>query len=487
LKNEDAKVRGYAAFALGRIGKPAEPVADALIENAFDEDPLVRRATLRALRAIDPPLEKTMPVVIRILEEGDMALIIPALKSLAEQGKDAVPRLRKALEHEEAQYWACVVLTDIGPDAASAAGDIAKVLKAKDPDTRLQALLALGSIGEPAKDVAPAILEVADGDEYPHVRYAAVYALGGIGTDDAADEKLKGWIKSDDEFLRVVSAWAVGRNNPDDQEIVGEAVATFVKAFESDSVDVRRAAARAMVEFDVDRETVAPLLVKALQDEDDTVVANAIDALSTFGPRALEHVDDGLANKELRHYVLLLIGRMGAEAASAVPALVDALGKAGDTPEDIEFIREAQIAISAIGPAAKAAVPELIKSVGSKNDEVSASACYALGKMGEAARSAIPALQRAEDSESLVVQAASVFALWQIQPERPERRLKANALLLTALDSNREIARAGAATMLGELGTVGAKTKEKLTQVSQNDEVARVRQAAAEALKKLEG
>jgi HEAT repeat protein len=262
-------------------------------------------------------------------------------------------------------------------------------------------------------------------------------------------------------------------------------VATIVKAFESDNVDVRRAAARAMVEFNGDPKTVAPLLVKALQDEDDTVVANAIAALSALGPRALEQIDNALANKQLRHYALRLIGRLGPEAASAVPAVIDALGKAGDAPDDIEFIREAQIALSAIGPAAKAAIPALIKSVGSENDEISASACYALGKMGDAARAAIPALQRAEESESLVVQAASVFALWQIQPTRPARRLKATVLLVKALDSDRELVRAGAATMLGELGTVGATAKEKLQQVSENDDAQIVREAAAEALKKL--
>lgn len=485
LKDENSKVRAYAAFALGRIGKPAMPAADALIKNAFDEDPLVRRATLRALRAIDPPQEKTLPIVIRILEEGDVSAIIPALTTLAEEGKDAVPRLRKALEHEQAQYWACVVLADIGPDAASAVKDIANVLKAKDPDTRLQALVALGNIGEPSKDVTPVILDVAKADKFPHVRYAAVYALGTIGTNDAVDKELRGWMKGDDAFLRVVSAWALGRNNPDNKKILGDAVAVIVKGFESDDVDVRRAAARAMVEFDVDRETVAPLLVKALQDEDETVVANAIAALSAFGPRALQHIGDGLANKELRHYAVMLIGRMGPEATSAVPALVDAIGKAGNTPEEIEFVREAQLALSAIGSGAKAAVPTLIKAVGSEHDEISASACYALGKMGEAARAAIPALQRAEDNESLVVRATSVFALWQIQPGRPARRLKATALLVKALDDDRVLVRAGASRMLGELGTVGATAKARLKEVSENDDAELVRQAATEALKNL--
>lgn len=487
LKDENPKVRGYAAFALGRIGKAALPAADALIANAFDKEPLVRRATLRALRAIDPPQEKTLPLVIKILEQGDMSVIIPALHSLAAEGKDAVPRLRNALKHEKAQYWACVVLADIGPDAAPAVGEIRDVLKSKDPDTRLQALVALGDIGKASRPALPAILEVAGSDKFEHVRYAAIYALGKIGTSDTVDAKLEAWMKSDDPFLRVVSAWALGRNNLDDKAVVGRAVKLIVESFKSDDVDVRRAAARAMVEFDADPQLVGPLLVQALNDEDDTVVANAIAALAAFGPKALDHIDNALANKGLRHYALLLVARLGAEAASAVPAIVTALEKATDSEEDIEFTREAHFALSQIGPAGKSAIPQLMKALGSEHDEVSASASYALGKMGPAAVGAIPALQRATSNESLVVRAASVFALWQIQPGNRTRRITARALLLKALDEERPLVRAGAATMLGELGSKDSAVTNKLAKLRDEDEETLVRQAATEALKKLAG
>ena len=487
LKDKDPKVRGYAAFALGRIGKPALPAADALIANAFDEEPLVRRATLRALQAIDPPQEKTLPVVIKILEQGDMSVIIPALRSLAAEGKEAVPRLRKALKHKEAQYWACVVLADIGPDAAPAVGDIRDVLKSEDPDTRLQALVALGDIGKASRVAIPTILAVAEGDKFEHVRYAAVYALGRIGANDAAEAKLHIWMKSEDPFLRVVSAWALGRNNLDDKGIVESTVKLIVDSFKSDDVDVRRAAARAMVELDADPQLVGPLLVEALNDKDDTVVANAIAALAAFGPKALDHVDDALADKELRHYALLLLARIGADAASAVPALVSALKQANDNPEDIEFTREAHFALSQIGPAGKMAIPQLIKALGSEHDEVSASASYALGKMGPAARASIPALQRAASSKSLLVRAASVFALWQIQPGNRTRRIRARVLLLKALDEDRALVRAGAATMLGELGSKDDEVTTRLIGLRDNDEVELVQRAAAEALKKLEG
>jgi HEAT repeat protein len=227
------------------------------------------------------------------------------------------------------------------------------------------------------------------------------------------------------------------------------------------------------------------LLVKALEDKDPAVVANAIAALASLGPKALTHIDDALANKGLRHYAVRLIARLGGEADAAVPALIEILGKQTNSPEDVEFTREAHFALSAIGPAAKDAIPVLVKALASNDEEAAASAAYALGKIGDEARAAVPALQRAEGSESVIVQAASVFALWQIQPSNPARRIKATSLLVKALDDERDLVRAGAATMLGDLGSVGERATNKLKEVREKDAVDFVRQAADEALKKM--
>ena len=295
-------------------------------------------------------------------------------------------------------------------------------------------------------------------------------------------------MKSDDEFGRTISAWALARTNPTNKELVAEAVDLIVNAFKSEDVHVRQAAARAMVEFEVDHEIVAPLLIKALEDKDQTVVANAIAALASLGPKALAHVDDALANKGLRHYAVRLIARLGREADAAVPALIDVLGKQTNSPEDVEFTREAHFALSAIGPGAKEAIPVLVKALASNDEEVAASAAYALGKIGAEARAAVPALQRAEGSESVIVQAASVFALWQIQPGNPARRIKATSLLVKALEDERDLVRAGAATMLGDLGAVGARATNKAIEKLEKtnaEEMARKQLAADEALKKI--
>lgn len=487
LQSKDTKLRAYSAFALGRIGQDAISATDGLIETAFDSDPMVRRSSIRALQRIDPPFEKTMPLIMRILDTGDMSVIMPALNSLAQEGERAVPRLIRALSRKQARYWACLALSEMGPAAAAAVPELQKVLvDEQDPDTRLQALVAIGEIGDAANAAVPTILGLLEKEEFSNVRYAAVFALGKIGGTDASRTALRESLDSDDEFLRTVSAWALARGNPDDKELVGRAVTLLVGAFESDDVNVRRAAARAIVEFDVEPSLVAPALVDALRDSDDTVVANAIDALVQLGPKALAHVDSSLNNEELRHYSVRLIARLGSDGIGAVPALIEAINKSGQSEDDREFVREAQFAISMIGADAKQAIPTLVKSLSSEDERVVASASFALGKIGPAAIGAVPQLRSLLSNESTLVRLASVRALLEIQPGQRQLAAIAAPQLIQALSNERDLVRAEAASALGELGDLGRRAIPSLQKLL-DDDSASVREAAAEALKKLEG
>ncbi len=486
LGDEDSSVRAYSAFALGRIGKPAEPAVDLLIKNAFDTQLLVRRASIRALRLIDPPTEKTMPLVLEILEKGDMDVIMPALHTLAEEGKAAVPRLRKALQHEKAQNWACIVLAEIGPDAAEAVPELTELVGHKDPDVRMQAILALGEIGSASEPAVPSIIKTLKEDEFTNVRDAAAYALGKIKAKGPAEDALREALSSSDELLRTISAWALARTNPDDKELVDRAVRMIVEAFKSKDVAVRRAAARAAVEFDIAPQLIAPALVDALKDKDQTVVANAIDALSAMGPKALKNIDSAIANKELRHYAVRLVARIGPEGEAAVPALVKELGKKIENDDDAEFIREAQFALAQIGPNARDAVPALVKSLASDRDDINASAAFALGRIGPEARAAVPALRIAMASDKSIVKLASLRALMQIQPGQRQLAVAAVPLLMKALDAEQELIRVEAATALGEFGQLAKPAVARLKEL-EKDESQVVREAAADAVKKIGG
>lgn len=483
LQHENAKVRGYAAFALGRIGASAGPSVDKLIETAFDKDPLVRRAAMRAVRAIDPPPEKTLPLVVKLLEEGDPALVVQVLHSLAEQGKDAVPRLRAALKHERAAYWACLVIADIGPDAAETVPELTDVLRHADPDVRLQAALALGAIGHAAQAAAPAMVNVLEKDEFSHVRLAAIYALAEMRAEgDTDDQALERLTKNDDQFLRMLSSWALARLHPDDPAVVKRAVEQLVAGLESDDNGVQSAAGRALVDLKAPPEIAGPALVAALQDDDPAVIGNALDALAALGPKVLDRLIPALQNKELRRFAVGVLQRLGPQAAPAVPALAEILASPDADPE---LRREVQLALAAIGPEAKATVPSLIESLSSPESDVQASAAYALGKIGPGAAGAAPKLRELFASDDERIQRVATWALIRILPNDAQLIARAVPLLIGGLQNERELVRLEAAVALGDLGAAAKGAIEPLKKLL-TDESPSVRAAAAEAIGKLE-
>lgn len=485
LADEVPQVRAYAAFALGRIGKAAEPATEKLIVLVFDKEVLVRRAALRAMRQIGPPQEKTLPIVEKLLQETDRSLILPALETLAEAGKEAVPRLRVWLKNKTMAHWACVVLAELGPDAADAVPDLIPVLKAEEPETRLQALIALGNIGVGAQSAAPAVVELLEKDPFEGVRYAAVYALVQLGQrNEAVNAALAAAAEHKDPLLKLLGIWGLARLNPTDEQLARAATEAIVADLQSKNEQLRRAAARALCEFHGPPELVRPALLAALKDGDPEVVGHVLDALAALGPQALPKIENALQNKEVRHFATRVIHRLGANAAPAVPALVAALQQPVENEDDAMFRKEVQLSLAAIGPAAQPAVPELIKSLDADDQEIRGTACYALGKIGPDARDAArPLVQKIRQSDE-VGKTAMVWALLQIVPRSERLVAFAAPLLIEALNSDREVVRAEAASALGDLGDPAKPAVPRLKQLLE-DESPMVRKAAAAALKKL--
>jgi HEAT repeat protein len=485
LSDQESQVRAYAAFALGRMGKAAEPALERLVETAFDSDVVVRRESIRAVRRIEPPIEKVVPLLTRILEESEPAVILPALQTVARDGKEALPRLREFLKHDKLCYWAAVVVADIGPDAAEAVPELTELLGHEGPEVRLQALVALGEIGAASKPAIPAILAALDGDEFGGVRYAAAYAIGRIGEkDDNIQKSLYKAARDDDPILEVLALWALARLNPEKERGVRYAAERMAAALKSDNPDLRRAAARALAEFDAPEDVVAPVLVDALEDADPQVVGNALDAIASLGPKILDKVGNALKDEQRRHHAVRVIYRMGQDAAPAVPALVEALGEEAEDEDDVQFRCEVQFALSALGPAAVAAVPQLIESLSSDDKEVRGTACFALGKIGPDAKQAVPAIQQRLSELDEADKVAFGWALLKILPGDQDTAATVAPLLISALNHEMPLVRAEAATALGQLGDLAKSALPRLQELL-NDPSAEVRDAAGQTLKRL--
>jgi HEAT repeat protein len=109
-----------------------------------------------------------------------------------------------------------------------------------------------------------------------------------------------------------------------------------------------------------------------------------------------------------------LLGAFGADAKTAVPALVKAL----ETTHDLDwgFQAKAAGALGMIGPEAREAVPALIRTLQSGEPGLRSSAAFALSRIGPDAKSAVPSLLRALQDQNEEVRHNAKQALEQIDP-----------------------------------------------------------------------
>lgn len=481
LASEEAKVRTYAAFALGRIGQAAVPAVPALMKAFTDADPMVRRAVVEAIPRIDADREQLLDLFIQAMEDADPAVVVPALSTLAERGEKAVPAMIRALENEKSCYWACLVLSDIGPQAAEAVGPLGQLLDHEDPEVRMHAVLTLGEIGPAAQSAVPAIVARLAGDDQHCVRLAAVYTLGKIGPAEGVPSAIRAAGRENkDPVFRTVAAWAMLNVLPDDENVAKLAAAVFVKGLESEDANVRATAARAIAESEVAVDVVGPALIAALENAEGEVLAQALDALAGVGPSIAGRLVKALDDERKRPFAFHVLYRLGPEAKAVVPELIEAL----DTDDPV-MLAEIQFLLGAIGPASAPAVEALIESLASDDLDVCASACFALGKIGKEAAAAETHLHKLLENEEDHACTAAVWALVQIAPQSEDVLAKAIPLLIEGLgDMEREIKRIEIARVLGQLGSAAEEAVPAL-ETALEDESPRVRAAAADAIEKI--
>ncbi|TWT39018.1 HEAT repeat domain-containing protein [Blastopirellula retiformator] len=480
LDDPDAEVRAYSAYAIGEIGEKALPAVPALIQKITDKEAIVRRAAMGAVRKLPTDPNETLPLIANILDDADPSVVVPALHTLAEAGKKSLPVLKKALTTERGAYWACLIAGEMGPEAASAAPNLAEVLKShKDPDTRMQAAVALGQIGAGAKPAVGQLAAALEADDSMAVRYASAYALGVI-KDPASETALESASNSDDEFMHMLGEWGVARLHPEDQEAVEHAVEDLVEGMKSKNANVRAAAARCLTELDAPREMVAPVLLKALTDTDPTVVVHFREAIVSLGAKATPRLAKALEIEGLRMHALAILRRLGPDAKAAVPALIETL-----KVDDPQVQSEAMMVLGGLGAAAAPATDDIAKFLDSPTAGLQQSALYALGSIGPTAKATIPQIAPLLDSDVEFTKVAAGWAIAHIDSTSPAAA-KATPVLTAALTEGSDLVRLEAAKSLGMLGKQAASAKAALTKAANEDSSDAVRAAAAEALTKVQ-
>ena len=444
----DPEIKQYAILALGDIGASANSAVPALKNALADEDQGARFDVAKALWRIERQPDDVIPVFAAVLENGD----------------------------DSERYEAAEQLKEMGPWAAPAVPALIKALRDEDWANRSNVAEALGEVGPKAVNAIPALTKALQNDEDSIVQSNAAEALGKIG-------------------------------NPN-------AIPILISALENEDDSVRRSAVDALEGFGHKAKTAVPALVRAVKNDkaNGWVAASALGAIDAEGistPVLIEAL--GNSNSRMRRFAAIGLRLIGPKAAAAEKTLHDGLrdgdlgariaaaraywsvsGKADDAVRALRSVIRASDrwhvqmwaanALAEIGPAAKAAVPELIACLRSDTRYVVTSSAEALGLIGPDAASVAPGLTALlEDSDDDYTRVCIAQALWRIN--RSENSLP---VLQDALKNSGDfMAVSRAVQAIGEIGPQAKGSAPLLRSLLKHSD-SFVRDAAAKALKQIE-
>ena len=151
----------------------------------------------------------------------------------------------------------------------------------------------------------------------------------------------------------------------------------------STDLEPRRTAAERLARMAEDAAPAAAALVRACGDADEQVREHAVAALEDLGPPPTAAVPGlvGLVDHPhplVGYWATTLLGRAGADAASAVPALTKCL----DSRADLAVRQRAAWALGQVGPSATAACETLRRAASQSDERLARLASEALAAIG---------------------------------------------------------------------------------------------------------
>jgi HEAT repeat protein len=252
-----------AIQALGGYGPAAAPAVPELIRALRDDDRRVRWFAAEALGLIGPDASAAVPPLIEALRCPDVAK-----SDAADNGV--------AMREAPIRLIAAVALGKIGPAARAAVPNLIAAMSGPDSRVRCEAARALGRIGPPARPAIPLLLRLAAGRSGGSLAQCASEALVRLKADTRPF--LVRALEDGDTHTRLAALQILA------QQEAPMPIGGLLRCLGDPDGDVRIAAAGALANAS-DRAEVAraiPRLLRALDDDRDDVSDAARNALAAI-------------------------------------------------------------------------------------------------------------------------------------------------------------------------------------------------------------
>lgn len=263
------------------------------------------------------------------------------------------------------------------------------LLENEDARVRGKALEMLAGMGKAARRVRPAIRTAAT-DPAPEVRAGALAALSRLGHKDEDLDVIAAGLRDENLYVRGSAAAALGARGPS----AGSSAPALAERLyaEGEVFGVKVSVLRALAAMGPAAKVALPTVIRFVGDGKQGQIGReaGVKALGVVGrghKEALAALRSALRGGELRVAAARALTAWGPAAAPALPELKMALR--GD---DAMLRWRALQTVTAIGPAAKSARPLLEKALVRPGRDLRLEAARALGAIKDPA--AIPALEK---------------------------------------------------------------------------------------------
>jgi len=291
-------------------------------------------------------------------------------------------------EDKEACRRAAAALGQIGPAAKDAVPLLAKALESPSLEVRHFAVDALGRIGPNAGDSVTAIVTEVDIPE-DHINYAALTrfrryaakALGRIG-DQGAVPVLEKTLENEDPLYRVEAAlalWKIARHE--------KAIPTLESIIRQDEAEGPFEAIMALLEIGPDAKSATDILVATLTHDDPDLRRAAAKVLVEFGTSVLKRIAELLSDSEVD---------VPEEAVYVLGELLTDLRKSvfySRQRSEAEFVKAKEFVFDLVEPA-------LVPLLSHEREEMRSLASRSLSHMGILAAPILLAILDSDDQQA---------------------------------------------------------------------------------------